>query len=163
MNRTTRTLLMILIATTFVFSLAPAAPAHSCSTATGAGTWGFTVTGAIVLPTGAAVPVVQVGSYTQDRAGNIVGFQTRSLDGSVAEETFTATVSTNADCTGKSTLSVYDKASGALARTSTLDVVFVDEGREARSIVTSIVLPNGASLGPVLTVEHKRVSTAGSR
>ncbi|MBZ5658448.1 MAG: hypothetical protein LAO56_24610 [Acidobacteriia bacterium] len=157
MNRTTRILLMSFFIATLAASLVPEVQARTCSNATGAGKWAFTVTGTIVLPSGAAVPVAQVGSYTQDRAGNIVGTQTRSLGGSVGDETFTSTVSTNPDCTAKATLYAYDKLSGALVRTSTLDVVFVDDGREARSIVTSIVLPNGANLGPVLIVEHKRV------
>ena len=142
---------------TLLLAVAPNLHASHCSNSTGVGSWAFTVTGTIVLPTGAVVPVAQVGRYTQDGAGNLVASQTRSLGGSVAEETCTGTVSPNADCTGKATISVYDKASGALVRTSTLDVVFDDDGREARSIVTSVVLPNGASLGPVLTVEHKRV------
>jgi hypothetical protein len=142
---------------TFTMSLPPTVLARTCSNATGAGRWEFTVTGTIILPTGAAVPVAQVGSYTADKAGNIIGSQTRILGGNVAEETFTATASTNPDCTGKATVYVYDKQSGTLVRTSTLDVVFVDEGREARAIVTAVVLPNGTNLGPVLTIEYKRV------
>jgi len=121
----------------FALSLPPTVLARTCSNATGAGRWEFTVTGTIILPTGAAVPVAQVGSYTADKAGNIIGTQTRSLGGNVAEETFTATASTNPDCTGKATVYVYDKQSGNLVRTSTLDVVFVDDGREARATARS--------------------------
>jgi hypothetical protein len=135
----------------------PLAHAHSCSNTTGAGTWAFTVTGTVVLPTGVVVPVAQVGSFKQDSSGDLIGSQTRSLGGGVAQETFTGTTSTNPDCTGQVTVYVYDKQSGALVRTSTLDFILVDDGKEARAIVTSIVLPNGASLGPVLTVEYKRV------
>jgi len=141
----------------FFLALTPNLHAASCSNATGAGRWEFTVTGLVILPTGTAVPVAQVGSYTADKAGNTAGSQTRSLGGSIAEETLTATTSTNPDCTGKATVYVYDKQSGALVRTSTLDYVFIDGGREIRAIVTSIVLPNGAGLGPVLTIEYKRV------
>jgi hypothetical protein len=113
----------------------------------------------VILPTGLAVPVAQVGSYTADKAGNVAGVQTRSLGGNVAEETFTGTTSTNPDCTGKATVYVYDKQSGALVRTSTLDYVFVEDGRQIRGIITSVVLPNGANLAPVLTIEYRRIFT----
>lgn len=142
-----------------LLSIAPNLHASQCSSATGAGHWEFTVTGMVILPTGAAVPVAQVGSYTADKAGNVAGSQTRSLGGNVAEETLTGTTSTNPDCTGKATVYVYDKQSGALVRTSTLDYVFVEDGRQIRGIITSVVLPNGASLAPVLTIEYRRIFT----
>ena len=142
-----------------LLSLTPWLHASQCSSATGAGRWEFTVTGMVILPTGLAVPVAQVGSYTADKARNVAGVQTRSLGGNVAEETFTGTTSTNPDCTGKATVYVYDKQSGALVRTSTLDYVFVEDGRQIRAIITSVVLPNGANLAPVLTVEYRRIFT----
>lgn len=141
-----------------LLSLTPWLHAAQCSNATGAGHWQFTVTGLVILPTGAAAPVAQMGTYTADKEGNIAGSQTRSLGGNVAEETFIGTISTNSDCTGKATVNFYDKQSGALARTSTLDLVYINGGRELRAIVTSTVLPNGVSIGPVLTVENRRVS-----
>ena len=138
----------------------PLAHAHACSNSTGAGTWAFTITGTVILPTGVAVPVAQMGIFNQDSSGDLIGIQTRSLGGGIAQETFTGTTSTNPDCTGQVTVYVYDKQSGALVRTSTLDFILIDEGKEARAIVASIVLPNGASLAPVLTVEYKRVEAA---
>ena len=145
---------------TFLLALVPNLHASRCSNATGAGRWEFTVTGTVILPTGAPIPVAQVGTYTQDKWGNLVGSQTRSLGGSVAEEAFTGTVSTNPDCTAKATIAVTDNASGAVVRTSTLEVVFIEDGRQARSLVTTLVLPSGASLGPVLTIEHRRLFVA---
>ena len=158
MKSIARILIAALFVVKFAAGLAFADPAHHCSNATGAGRWGFTVTGTILLPTGAAVPVVQVGRFTQDHEGNVVGTQTRSLGGSVGEETFTGTISTNSDCTGKATVNFHDKASGDLVRTSTLDFVMDEDGRASRAIVTSTVLPNGASLGPILTIEYRKTS-----
>jgi hypothetical protein len=102
---------------------------HQLLNATGAGHWAFTVTGMIIVPTGAAVPVAQLGSNTADMAGNTVGTQRRSLAGSIVEETFTGTTLTNPDCTGKATVYIYAKQSGTLVRTSTLNFVFIDGGR----------------------------------
>jgi hypothetical protein len=156
MKSIARILIAALFVVKFAAGLAFADPVHLCSNATGAGKWGFTVTGSIVLPGGAAVQVAQVGRFTQDREGNLVGTQTRSLGGSVAEETFLGTLSTNPDCTGKATVNFYDKASGDLVRTSTLDFVMDEDGRASRAIVTSTILPNGASLGPILTIEYRK-------
>jgi hypothetical protein len=113
------------------------------------------VTGTLILPSG-PVSLAQVGNFTLDTAGNVVGRQTRSLGGAIGHETITGKAQTNPDCTGTATLQVFDE-SGALARTVTLDDVFVDNGREARYIVTSTVLPNGVSLPTITTVEAKKV------
>ena len=159
MRCTTKTLILRSLFLSLSLNVLPSANARTCSNATGAGRWGFTVTGSVILPTGAAAPVAQVGSYTADREGNLEGTQTRSLGGSVASETFTGTTATSADCTGKATIYVYDKTTGNLVRTSTLDYIYDADGRQARAIVTSIVLPNGASLAPVLTLDYRRISS----
>ena len=161
-KRKTLTLLSFIVFTTFDMTMAPLAHAHTCSTSTGAGSWGFTVTGSVILPTGAQISVAQVGNYTQDRQGNLSGRQTRSIGGKVAQETFTGTASTNRDCTGTATITVYDNASGALVRITTLDFVLDDDGNRARSIVTSIVLPDGTNLGPLLTLDYRRVFSNGN-
>jgi len=141
-----------------LLAITPNLRAAQCSNATGAGQWELTATGVIILPTGVAIPVAQTGTFTEDTAGNSEGSQTRSIGGKVANETFKATVSVKPDCTGKAKAYVYDKQSGALVRTTTINAVFVNGGLEARGIVTSIVLPDGTKLGPVLTIEYKRVS-----
>jgi len=150
-----RIVLLFTLVATLILSVVPIAQARTCSNATGAGKWGFTVTGTIITPNG-PVSVVQVGRFTLDRAGNVVGSQARSLGGGIARETFKGTTTTNPDCTGSGTIQVFDE-SGSLVRTSGLDFVLVDNAREARYIVTSIVLPNGASIPPILAVDAKRL------
>jgi len=137
-------------------SLAPAALAHnqSCSQAGVAGDWGYTYTGTIILPTG-AIPAAAVGSFSLDAQGNISGMQTRSVGGSTAEETIKGTGMVNHDCTVTYTVEVYDGA-GNLLRTAVLAGVFVDKERELRAIFASLVLPNGASLPPVITINAKK-------
>ena len=135
MQSVSRTLLLLAFLTTLVLSIAPTVQARTCSNATGAGDWGCTVTGLLILPTG-QVPIGQVGNFTLDAEGNVVGRQTRSLGGAIGHETILGKAQTNPDCTGTATLQIFDE-SGALARTATLDFIFVDSGSEARYIVTS--------------------------
>ena len=147
--------LRILVGTlvTFVLSMGPLAQAASgkCSLSKLAGTYGLTTTGSIP----AIGPVAAVGLITIDASGNISGSQTRSLNGDIADETFTGTATVNSDCTGTDTVSVFE--SGVLVRTSTLKLVFDDDGRSARAIFTSIVLPDGTTLASILTVDARRV------
>lgn len=51
--------------------------------------------------------------------------------------------------------------SGILVRTSTLNVVYDDNGRGARAIFKSLVLSNGVSLYPVLTIEARKLFPGG--
>lgn len=150
---------IIFIAT--LISLTPAAQAHnrSCSQAGVAGDWGYTYTGTIVLPTG-AIPAAAVGSFSLDAQGNISGTQTRSVAGSTAEETIKGTGTVNHDCTATYKVDVYDGA-GNLLRTAVLAGVFVDKERELRAIFASLVLPNGASLPPVITINAKKTFYEG--
>jgi len=158
-SRRTLSLLTSMLLAGLALGMAPLAQAHTCSKSSGEGRWAFTVTGSVILPNGAAVSVAQVGTYTQDREGNLSGRQTRSLGGSVAQEAFTGTASTSSNCTGTATIAVYDKASGALVRTTTLDFALDDSTNQARAIVTSIVLRDGTNLGPVLTLDYRRLSS----
>jgi len=141
------------------FSAAPAL-VHAqdfqhCSNATSAGRWGFTTNGVLLLPTG-PIPVTAVGHFVQDLHGNMEGSQVRSVGGGIAHETFTGTVTTNPDCTAKYKISAYDD-SGNLVRTSVLDAVYTDSGRKARVVFESIVLPNGASLPSVLSIDGDKL------
>ena len=144
----------ILFAVTFVLSMAATAQASDgkhCSKASVAGKWAFTSAGSIVD----IGPLGAVGSFIQDSSGNITGSETVSLNGAVADETFTATATVNSDCTGTDVFQVYE--SGVLVRTSTLNLVYDDNGRKARAIFTSIVLPNGIALLPILTVDAEQL------
>ena len=129
-----------------------AASGPHCSNKTAVGSWGFTSTGSIPV----IGLVAAVGIFTADGAGNLSGSQTRSLAGAIADETFTGTYTVNSDCTGTDVIQVYE--AGVLVRTSTLKVVYDQNGREARAIFQSVVLPNGTSLPAVLTIEARRIS-----
>jgi len=95
--------------------LAAALSLHAAtfSTATAAGKWGFVTNGSV----GGIGPVGAVGRFSQAVTGNISGIQTRSLNGSIADEALTGNVSVSADCTGTATINVF--ASGTLVRITT--------------------------------------------
>jgi len=147
-----RTLTVACVATLALGIVSPVqAAAHKCSLATVAGIYGLTTTGSIP----GIGPVSAVGLVTIDKSGNLSGSQTRSLNGAIANETFTGTATVNPDCTGTDVIQVFQD--GVLVRTSTLSLVYDDNGRSARAIFTSIVLPNGAQLSSILTIDARRV------
>ncbi len=127
----------------------------ACTSATAAGTFGFTTTGTLILPSG-PVPVGAVGLITFDLNGNAAGSQDRSLGGAFAHETLTGTLTVNRDCTISLLANVFD-SSGTLVRTSTIDGVLDNNGKQIRGIFETVVLANGVSLGSVLTVDGNRV------
>ena len=129
----------------------------ACTSATAAGTFGFTTTGILILPAPTGpVPVGAVGSITVNLNGNAAGSQDRSLGGAFAHETLTGTLTVNRDCTISLLANVFD-SSGTLVRTSTIDGVLVNNGKQIRGIFETVVLANGVSLGSVLTVDANRV------
>ena len=129
----------------------------ACTSATAAGTFGFTTTGILILPAPTGpVPVGAVGSITFDLNGNAAGSQDRSLGGAFAHEALTGTLTVNRDCTISLLANVFD-SSGTLVRTSTIDGVLVTNGKQFRGIFETVVLANGVSLGSVLTVDGNRV------
>jgi hypothetical protein len=143
-------MLVVLFVAVLTAGTAQANGGH-CSTASVAGKWAFTTTGSVA----GVGPVAAVGSYFADSSGNLNGSQTRSLNGDVAFETFTGTSTVNSDCTGTDVIQVFQ--SGVLVRTSTLQVVYDDDGPKARAIFTSLVLPDGTSLPTILTIDAKHV------
>ena len=154
------------IGTMFVFcalslslaAVASAEPQGTCSTASVAGTWGFTDTGTVVLPTG-PVLFAAVGTITGDAQGNFSGTQTTSVGGRVSKETFVGTGTVNSDCTGTATFSVYDQSGTTLLRTAAFSVVFVDNAQEEREIATSLVLePSGTPVPTVITGSARKLS-----
>ena len=140
----------LLVSVMALFVMVPGLHA-ACSKAGVEGKWGFSTTGSIP----AIGPVAATGLFNQDISGKITGSQTRSLNGDIADETFTGTATVNSDCTGTDTIQVFQD--GNLVRTTTLNVVYDDNAREARAIFTSLVLPDGTNLPTVLTIEARRV------
>ena len=129
-----------------------------CSNAAVAGSWGFTTSGTVFLPSGPA-PALVVGRFNLDQAGNLEGTQTRSVNPlSPDRETITGTILVNSDCTATLTVNVFH--SGVLNRTATLDLVFDDNLREVRGVFTSAVRADGTHIGTVLTFDGKRQFTA---
>lgn len=136
-------------------AVASAEDDRTCSNGSLAGAWGYTETGTVMPPTG-AVPAAAVGRYTFDDAGNFSGTQDTSTGGMVAHDTKQGTFIVNPDCTGTLTLGVYDP-SGNLLRSSVWAMVLVDQGKEIRSIMTSLVLANGMSVPGVMTMTARKL------
>ena len=127
----------------------------ACTSATLAGTYGFTTTGVLILPTGPA-PVAAVGTIIFDLSGNASGNQDRSVGGGFAHETIAGTITITRDCALDFVANVYD-GSGALVRTSEIVGVLVESGNKIRAMFKSVGLPNGPALPSVLTVEGERI------
>ena len=87
-----------------------------CSDARVAGDWGYTKTGTLFLPTGAAVPFATMGTLTLEADGTLSGVNTGSVNGAVSNDLLSGTFQINSDCTGTATIEVYDQA-GTLLRT----------------------------------------------
>ena len=139
-----------------LFLLLAAPGLHAvCSNATAGGTYAFTTTGTLILPTGAA-PVAAVGLITFQLNGSTTGSQDRSVGGVFAHETITGTLTVNHDCTSLLVANVYD-TSGNLVRTSTISSVFVNNGRLIRGVFESVTLPDGTALPAILTVDANRM------
>ena len=141
-------------------SAVPSVHAQQCSLAGVAGKWGYTYTGTVLIPTPTGtlpVPVAAVGQFTLDADGNLSGTQTRSNGGVSAQETTTAKVMVNADCTGTGAFTVYQ--SGLPVRSAVLALVFDDNSRELRGIFESLTLSTGPTLPVVITVDAKKIGS----
>jgi hypothetical protein len=125
-----------------------------CSTASVAGDWAYTETG-VVIPATVAVPFSAVARYTLDAEGNLEGTATSSSGGTVSNVTLKGSGTVKPDCTSTLTVGVY--SSGTLIRTITFDVVYIDNARGARAIVTSLVLANGTIVPAVLTIDAQKI------
>ena len=137
-----------------IFGVVPGLYA-ACTSATAAGSFGFTTTGTLILPSGPA-PVAAVGLVAFDLNGNITGSQDRSVGGAFAHETLTGTFTVTHDCTIIAVANVYD-SSGNLVRTSTIPGVLVNNGKQIRAIFETVVLPNGLNLPSILTLDADRI------
>jgi hypothetical protein len=125
-----------------------------CSSAGVAGEWAYTEIGTVIPATG-AVPFAAVAKYTLYEDGEMSGTATSSSGGTVSNVTLKGTGTVNADCTSTLTVGVY--AAGNLVRTATFQLVYVNGERQARAIISSLVLASGVSVPAVLTADATRV------
>jgi len=145
--------LVITFAAALILSLAVPASAGGppCSLSRAAGNWAFTDSGT-VLGVG---PRDAVGTYTLDAAGNLLnGVATSSLNGTIADETFSGTYTVSSNCTGTISIEIFE--SGTEILTVTLNVAFDDKMEEMRGLFTSVVVPNGPSLPTVIALNARR-------
>jgi hypothetical protein len=148
---------ILAVAATVCLAVLPQADA-ACSNATVNGTYGYTVSGTLFVPQGPA-PVAAAGSITFDLNGNVSGSQNRSVGGTFLHETFQGTYRIGGECALQFTVNVYDD-SGTLLRTSVVDGVVVDNGKQIRAMFESTTLPNGAMLQSALTAGSSSSSRA---
>jgi hypothetical protein len=138
---------------------AAAAQGRACSSATIRGSWGYTETGSVIAPTPTGGTVVvtaaAVGRYEFDHAGSFEGEQNSSSNGVVGPDTKQGTYTINPDCTGTLTLTAY--RGGVPQRLSVWAFVIDGNGREMRAILTSMTLPNGIPLSPIMTMTATKV------
>jgi hypothetical protein len=138
-----------------LLSILPVASAASCSTATVAGTWGFTLTGTVILPAPAGpLPLAAVLHGSADLNGNVSGIEARNLGGDYADETFTGRWVVSSDCVGTAT--VFFRSNGQLVRTSVVTIVFDADSRHVRMVQKSLTLPDGTQLPVIATVEGEK-------
>src|SRR5215470_2598866 len=83
----------------FWMSATPRAWGARCSLEGTAGSYGFTLNGVVILPTG-PVPIAAVGRAVLGADGSTSGTEARSVGGGFANETFDGTYTVNSDCTG---------------------------------------------------------------
>jgi hypothetical protein len=158
-----RSLVRTILFATLLLGMAAAGSAQDhrpCSNAALAGAWGYTETGTVVAPSPTGpIPVLgaAVGRYDFDSAGSFSGTQNSSAGGTVSADTKLGTYTLNSDCTGTLALNVYDPSGTILRRTSVWTFVLADNAREIRGIMTSMALPNGVTLSPIMTMTAKRL------
>lgn len=146
---------------TFCLGAGAFAQDHRCSNPGLEGAWAYTETGTVIAPTptGGTVALVAaaVGRYDFDAVGNFTGTQNSSAGGTVSQDSKKGTYNINADCTGTLTLEAYDPTGTTLRRRSVWYIVLADNATEFRGIMTSMQMPNGTPLSPIMTVTGKRL------
>ena len=146
---------VVVLAATFTVTLLPLqAEAQRCSNAGEAGDWAYTYTGTIFTPNG-PLPAASVGRFHQDAEGNVTGSQARSVAGIPGTEDVSVTVSVTKDCTATATVNV--SVNGQLQRTTTLALVYDQNGNHVRMIFQSVTLPDGTNVPVVITVDGNRL------
>ena len=155
LNIVRSSLLILCIATPYIFPALGQAQDLSCSTAKAAGDWGLTLIGTLLLPTG-LVPAAAIARGTFDINGNVTSaIESRNVGGGFANETLKGSWAVNSDCTG--TLTAYVYQSGILVRTSVASLLFINNMNEVRMVQQSLSLPDGTALPVVITLEGKRL------
>jgi hypothetical protein len=156
MKSIARTTLLISVATLYLGLVPGVQAADTCSNATVAGKWGFTLTGTLLFPapTGPVLGAA-VGRLSVDAAGNISGTEARNVGGGFANETITGSWSVSSDCTATVTANIYE--SGVLVRTSVLIAVFVDHSDKIRAVQESLTNPDGSTIPVVITLEGNKL------
>ena len=137
--------LVIVTASVLALSFAPVvqgSDGQGCSNSSVQGSYGFSASGNTIVGVG---PTAVVGTLTADGNGNISGKDTSSFNGAIVRETFTATYTVNADCSGSAT-AVFQ---GPLPRIAHIDFVVVDNGNQIFNIVTDP--------GTILTFTDKKI------
>jgi hypothetical protein len=152
-HSTILTTLSVLALFVLLAGLTPPAQAANCSTATVSGSWGATLTGTLILPTG-PVPIAAVLRAEVEVDGTFAGTEARSVGGGYADETLTGKWTVNPDCTGTVIASFFED--GQLVRTSALAVIFDENSKQFRMVQKSLTLPDGTQLPVVITAEGKK-------
>jgi hypothetical protein len=127
---------------------------RTCTLAMVAGSWAYTETGTLYLPSGPVLLAI-IGNYTIDASGNLLGARTSSMGGTIGTATIKGTATVNSDCTGRVELNFYSQ--GKLVNTAEKNVVYLNYATEARAIITSVHLPDGSSASAVMTTDAKKV------
>lgn len=123
-----------------------------CSTANGAGRWGYAITG--YNTTGG--PDAMVGSGVVDPWGKVSFSQTEVTNGQAIKGELKGRVTVSRDC--KASLEVDLIVDGSTVVTATWALVYTDNQKEIRGILTALdKLPPGGTL-PVQTLSAKMVS-----
>jgi hypothetical protein len=124
---------------------------RSCSTARAAGNWAFTDSGTVI----GLGPREALGTFMLDAAGNVLnGVATSSLNGSIADETFSGTYTVSSTCTGTISINIFE--SGVEVFTVTLNLAFDEKMEEVRGLFTSVVEPNGTSLSTAISLDARK-------
>lgn len=146
-------LFVIILGTTFVLSMGATANAQdlACSIYRSAGKWSFTDNGTVV----GVGPRTAVGAFTLDEKGNVLnGVATSSLNGSVAQETFSGSYTVNSDCTGSIDVKIY--SGGTELFEVTAFTTYDDDMKQLRAIFTAVTTPDGTILPTVIALEARK-------
>jgi hypothetical protein len=150
--RIARTALALVFAAGLLGSVTTSARASDeCSLARSAGKWSFTDNGTVI----GIGPRTAVGVFTLDGEGNLLdGAATSSLNGSVANETFSGTYVVNSNCTGTANVQIFE--SGTEILVLTMNLSFDSDMREMRAIFSSLTESNGTPLASVINLEARK-------
>lgn len=158
MIRLTAVRIVLLGAILLGAAAAASAQDHRCVNPGLTGTWAYTETGTVIAPGPTSILAVAVGRYQFDGAGNFTGTQFSSAGGTVSEDLKVGTYVLDPDCTATLTLRIYDPTGTTLRRVSVWQIVLADNATEFRGIMTSMTLPNGVAVSPIMTMTAKRLT-----